>query len=222
MLRAFVQDRDDGMPFNANAYAAYDGFRERGIATEFFHSDDGAFWRALPDQADDLVFAAGNGTVHRILDVWGVAALLAGLPRFARASLRTAGLADHLRGDSGEPVAPKGVNGHVVSDFAGLPQTAGLPDDTPVYASEPIAFAAEWRVFVLEGEILDVRLYKGSRFLAPDEVRVRAMVAALAGAGEAPFQRSGSTLGGSKAKEPAWSRSTRATRLGRTDWLRLS
>ncbi len=28
MLRAFVQVREDGMPFNVNAYTAYDGFRE--------------------------------------------------------------------------------------------------------------------------------------------------------------------------------------------------
>ena len=61
MLRAFVQVCDSGMPFNANAYAAYDGFRERGVGTDFFRPNDAALWSTLEHQADDLVFAARMG-----------------------------------------------------------------------------------------------------------------------------------------------------------------
>jgi len=34
--------------------------------------------------------------------------------------------------------------------------------DTPVWVSEIVEFAAEWRVFVRYGELLDVRPYKGN------------------------------------------------------------
>ncbi len=194
MLRAFVQTRDDGMPFNVNAYAACDGFRERGIATEFFRPDDAYWWSMLRDQKDDLLFAAGIGTVHRILDLFGIARPRSldyppSLTPFygRRVWQRTLG---EVRESTGplfvKSVAAKGVNGHVVSDFGGLLQTAGLDDDMPVYVSEPLPFLAEWRVFVLDGEILDVRLYKGSRFAAPDEATVREMVSTLVASGEAP------------------------------------
>lgn len=35
-------------------------------------------------------------------------------------------------------------------------------EDTEVYCSEPVAFVAEWRCFVMRGQILDVRPYRGS------------------------------------------------------------
>ena len=182
------------MPFNVNAYAAYDGFLERGIETVTFRPDDDAFWAALPAHDGDLVFAAGIGTVLRVLDRWGVPRPLSidypdSLePWFGRRIWRTT-LAE-IR-DANTPlfvksVAAKGVNGHMVQDFSDLLRTAGAEGDTPVYASEPIRFEAEWRVFVAEEEILDVRLYKGSRFLAPEEAPIREMVAAFVRSGEAP------------------------------------
>ncbi len=194
MLRAFVQINEGGMPFNLNAYAAYDGFRERGVATDFFRPDDASWWAALPALEDDLVFAAGIGVVLEILDVWGVprprsldypSSLE---PFFGRRVWRTT-LAE-VRGAERplfvKSVAAKGVNGHVVRDFADLLRTSGAPDDTPVYVSEPIEFRTEWRVFVVNGEILDVRLYKGSRFMAPEEEPIRAMVRAFVSSSEAP------------------------------------
>lgn len=42
-----------------------------------------------------------------------------------------------------------------------------LSDDTPVYTSEPIHILSEYRAFVLDGEILDVRRYKGDWSKAP-------------------------------------------------------
>lgn len=58
-------------------------------------------------------------------------------------------------------LANKAFTGRVVNgtkDLIGI----GLPFDFPVWISEDVAFKAEWRVFVLEGKILDVRPYKGA------------------------------------------------------------
>jgi hypothetical protein len=57
-------------------------------------------------------------------------------------------------------VADKAFTGRVVKgtrDLIGI----GLPFDFPVWISEDVSFQAEWRVFVLNREVLDVRPYKG-------------------------------------------------------------
>ena len=37
----------------------------------------------------------------------------------------------------------------------------GLPFDYPIWISEVVEFIAEWRCFVLDGQVLDVRPYTG-------------------------------------------------------------
>ncbi|MBP1046232.1 ATP-grasp domain-containing protein [Enterococcus sp. BWM-S5] len=57
-------------------------------------------------------------------------------------------------------LADKAFTGRVVNgtkDLIGI----GLPFDFPVWISEDVSFQAEWRVFVLNGKVLDVRPYKG-------------------------------------------------------------
>lgn len=50
--------------------------------------------------------------------------------------------------------------------------------DTPVYFSEPREFVSEYRCFVLDGEILDVRRYRGDWSQAPSRKVVEACVKA--------------------------------------------
>jgi hypothetical protein len=40
--------------------------------------------------------------------------------------------------------------------------TAMIDDDCPIACSEVVEFESEWRCFVLEGRVLDVRRYKGT------------------------------------------------------------
>lgn len=192
MRRALVQAGEDGLPFNVNvnAYAAWVGFRERGLLPEPFRHDDPAFWEAAPAM-EGAVFAAGIGTVLRVLDAWGVprpssidypVSLAPWLGR--RVGRTTLGEARDLEG----PLFVKSVGGKVLDGHLlenGL-RSAGYPDETPVYVSEPVRFRSEWRVFVAEGELLGVRPYKGSPYLPPDERTVRAMLAAFLASGEAP------------------------------------
>jgi hypothetical protein len=55
---------------------------------------------------------------------------------------------------------------------------APYPKDTPVFFSELREFVSEYRCFVLEGQILDVRRYKGDWSVAPSRKVVEACVAA--------------------------------------------
>lgn len=55
---------------------------------------------------------------------------------------------------------------------------APYPHDTPVFFSDPVEFVSEYRCFVLDGEILDVRRYKGDWSKAPGRSVVEACVKA--------------------------------------------
>lgn len=57
-------------------------------------------------------------------------------------------------------VGSKKFTGRVIrsaSDLIGI----GLPFDYPIWISQALDFKREWRVFVLDGQVLDVRPYRG-------------------------------------------------------------
>lgn len=60
------------------------------------------------------------------------------------------------------------------------------PDDIEVWISDPVMFKAEFRSYILNDVVLDVRLYKGDWSLAPDRKVVEDAVATLALQKQAP------------------------------------
>jgi hypothetical protein len=58
---------------------------------------------------------------------------------------------------------------------------ATYPDETPVYYSDVVSFISEYRAFVLDGKILDVRRYNGDWSKAPSRDVVEAAVRAYTG-----------------------------------------
>lgn len=58
-----------------------------------------------------------------------------------------------------------------------------LDDDVEIWVSDPVKFVAEYRTFILDGEVLDCRKYKGSYGLAPDRDTVEEAVRAMKGSG---------------------------------------
>ena len=60
------------------------------------------------------------------------------------------------------------------------------PDDTKVYACQPINILSEYRCFILDNEILDCRLYKGDWSLAPHKEKIEMAVKIMKLKGEAP------------------------------------
>ena len=58
---------------------------------------------------------------------------------------------------------------------------ATYPDDTPCFFSDVVPFVSEYRVFVLDRQIVGVRFYKGDWSVAPSRQTVEAAVAAYPG-----------------------------------------
>lgn len=81
-----------------------------------------------------------------------------------------------------KPVQQKVFTGLV---WYGLPKNrltvATLDDDLPIFMSEVIDFISEARCYILDGEILDVRRYKGSYSVGPAKEIVEAAVKAWRG-----------------------------------------
>ena len=76
-------------------------------------------------------------------------------------------------------IASKSFTGRVVNgtrDLIGI----GLPFDFPVWISQKVNFLSEWRVFVLNGDVLDVRPYRGDYHLHYNAAVIDSAVAAWA------------------------------------------
>lgn len=70
-----------------------------------------------------------------------------------------------------------------VGDVESRARTVTVPDDTLLWTSTPVQFVAEYRAFILQGHILDVRLYRGDWSKAPDRLLIEQATAAHQEAG---------------------------------------
>jgi hypothetical protein len=66
-----------------------------------------------------------------------------------------------------KPVSEKLFTGFIWPIY--IQRICGLPEDTELLVSEVVEFKSEYRTFVLDGEILDCRRYKGDWNLALDK-----------------------------------------------------
>ncbi len=81
-----------------------------------------------------------------------------------------------------KPIVQKAFTGFVwVGDQASRMRVVTIHDETPVLCSDPLDLVAEHRAFVLDGEILDVRRYRGDWGKAPARNVVEAAAAAMKG-----------------------------------------
>jgi hypothetical protein len=67
-----------------------------------------------------------------------------------------------------KPIKPKEFNGVVLKSMLDLLPIYTKKDDVPVYVSDPIDIVSEFRVYVMEGEILAVKHYYGEWQIIPD------------------------------------------------------
>jgi len=66
--------------------------------------------------------------------------------------------------------------GRVVSTFADLIESSGVPDNEPVISQEIVCFVSEWRATVLRNRIVNISNYKGDPMCFPNPETVSAAV----------------------------------------------
>jgi hypothetical protein len=169
-MRAYIQHASDGYPTNVNTYAALRGFELLGAEVRAFQADD-VVTVARGLSAED-VLVGYVGVAHQAFDAMGVPRPALdtwpeALAAFFLRRLWTATLGEVRASDAPVFIKPlrnvKTFPGHVRN--VGRPDamhTAMIADDCPIACSEVVEFESEWRCFVLEGRVLDVRRYKGT------------------------------------------------------------
>jgi len=175
---------DGPLPCSINGAAAIQGFNELGIKVVPFYGF-GDIEESVDCGPEALVYGY-IGDVHSALKKIG---LPMPKPLDYPEELRAFLGRDFREGFLGEirdtPV-PKGVfvkpqehkvfTGFVYYGNRDRLRIATYPDETPVYYSDVVDFISEYRCFVLDGDLLDVRIYKGDWSVAPNRKVVEAAV----------------------------------------------
>ena len=170
-MKVFLQ-REGGEFSNISYLTAWLGFKEFGYEIEFFE------WKEI-DQlplAQEHIVTGGIPAVMRCLQRLSIplpelSNMPAELTPFAGRKFWWGTLADARQRTTETSIEPffmkpqpsdrKLFNGQVVRCFRDLLPTAGLPAETPIFGSEIVNFESEYRVFVLRGEVVGCKHYKG-------------------------------------------------------------
>ncbi len=170
-MKIFLQ-REGGEFSNINYLTAWLGFKEFGYEVQFFE------WKEIDrlPLAREHIVTGGIPAVMRCLERLGIPLpQLSNMPEeltpFAGRKFWWGTLADARNRTTEKDFAPffmkpqpsdrKLFNGQVVGGFRDLLPTANLPAETPVFGSEVVNFVSEYRVFVLRGDIVGCKHYKG-------------------------------------------------------------
>jgi len=166
-MKAYIQQFKPGYAANVNFYAAYEGFLQMGFEIVFVNSPADIVTN------DDYIVVGAIQFVQQSLQYLNISKPVfddypAELQKYLGRNIHTS----TINTIDANPalwnvfIKPKGITkaftGRVVKGPAELVGCAEQFSDTPVWLSEIVEFAAEWRVFVRYGELLDVRPYKGN------------------------------------------------------------
>jgi hypothetical protein len=187
MTTAYVERTLKGEWLNINCFSAQTGFYHRGIFVEGF----------VASEIDDLPLTGSDTIVHgSVTSVRKALARLGCEPPAAKLPLE---LQHHLGrssregllGDIREKVlsnyldeavfikpahAQKAFTGQVISGIMDLMSSNHLPDDLVITIQSAVDFLSEWRVFVLDGRVLNVSHYAGIPTLYPDLAPIQSFI----------------------------------------------
>jgi hypothetical protein len=195
MIRKCYIRHRESLPDNAQHYASLTGFHELGVEVVPFYGFGDI------DGLDDLGPEVG---IHGFVGDTFAALKLIGMPlpepidypeelrgflqrRVWQTTLDavTSG-GGMIVGNFIKPVRHKLFTGRVwtgsIADRLATEGTPGVAADEPVWCSHPVNFVAEFRCFVLDDKVLDVRRYKGDWSKAPDRHKVARAVMAYSSA----------------------------------------
>lgn len=185
--KIYIRSGRGGFPENENSFAAYRGFYELGVEVESFFGFGDLYTKndistdvAVHGYVDDVHIALRElkKKIPPPLDYPEELQYMLGRPVW---KTHIGNVRIRLLGDCVfvKPVQHKLFTGFV---WDGGPSSrrsvVTLPSSTEVWCSEIVDFKSEYRVFVLEGEIIGVKNYKGDWSMAPDRGRLLEAVAA--------------------------------------------
>ncbi len=191
-MKVFIQ-REGGEFSNINYLTSFLGFREMGYETEFFE------WNRLdqlPITQETVVHGGIRAVVQALAKLGHAPSALPSLPqslaRFAKRRTWTTTLAEvreRMGAEHPEPIFIKPLasdrklfTGQVLRQFRDLLDTVKFPAELTVECSEVVNFVSEYRAFVLRGEVIGFKNYKGDFRLFPDFKVVDEAVAEFADA----------------------------------------
>lgn len=175
-----------------NQYFKSDEFVTDNVFTAFYGFSI-LGWECIPFTKDDIpynlsrhdVVVAGIGTFKKAVQQLGLAEpeeidYPAELEHFYGRKIWTDNLKNVYLGQEKWPIfckpkRQKIFNGKFIQstrDVIGL----GADENIEVWCSEPVDFVSEWRCFIRYGQIMDVRLYKGSWEINPNPAVIKAAV----------------------------------------------
>lgn len=185
-MTVFVLNPDQSV-FSVNRQVARVGFTARGEDVRLFEMDE---VETLPLTRQDIV-VGGIGVVHRAferldLEIPALPSVPESLSVYAGRKTWRGPLIEARRAvGRGEalfikplPTQTKLFNGQPLRQFSDLLTTSHLPDETIVDCSELTPFVSEYRAFILHGEIVGVRHYRGDPLIFPEASRLRGAVEA--------------------------------------------
>lgn len=151
---------------STNCYLAYDGFRQMGWEVIFYTNI-----RLVKDNKPEDVIVGHIGDIRYSLKKFGCEIPALCYPeelkeyygrKIWKSTLFTIANNPENWGIFIKPVYDaKRFTGTVVNSTKDLITCGGSLGDTEVWCSEVVNFDAEWRCYVRNGEILDIRMYKG-------------------------------------------------------------
>ena len=165
MVRALIQ-HEHGRAFGTSTFAALLGFEDMGL--EIVPFEPAGFTFIDRDPSDVVV--GGVGVVRSALR-----ALRRKVPeicypkelepvlgrRVWRSTINTVGTCADDWPVFVKPVQGKLFTGRLVTSAKDLIGCGMCGEDAEVHCSDPVSLVAEWRCFVMRGQILDVRPYRG-------------------------------------------------------------
>ena len=171
-MKAYIQSIK-GSPWNEECAAAQRGFRALGIETVLFSSTDELAGRSREDVVvgGTLIMEHVLSEYHALPENFSYPPELAAY--YDRKIWRTQ--LKYMHNASYplfiKPVRDKAAHGMVFSSFQELisSEYASLSPDSEILCSTVVEFISEWRCFVLYGEIVGVRCYRGDHRIWPDD-----------------------------------------------------
>lgn len=182
MKKCYIRYQEE-CPDSENTYAAFKGFCLKGIETAPFYGFGDI--ETLDDLGPDVGISGFIADVFTALKKIGIAKpepidYPEELREFLGRNVSQAILGDIIYGPNFKfvkPIEQKLFTGFLYTNsvYDGR-RTVGVPNDTPVWISDPVEFVSEYRVFVLQRDILEARFYKGDWGVAPDRKVVEKIV----------------------------------------------